>query len=481
VQHALRPIHLIALGAAGLAICAFLYVVRRPNIAAATRKWLPLALIGAVTTGGVYALYFREPGGLLAPQDAYSVRMFADLYVTRIVLGLAIAGYALVVWRSFWRAPALILAVTTLSIFLFYKMRIWPEHFWLARRFLTEILPGTLIFAMAALFAPMWLGKIERMGSDPRDIKGVRPLLAAFGFLVAIYLGQHYLAASQPIRTHIEYAGLIPEIERLAARFGDDDLVLVESRAASDLHALALPLSYIWARNVLVLDSPRPEKTALAGFLDWARSRYKNIYFLGGGGTDLLSPGIHVEAVKTEKLLVPEYEVTEFQRYPTRVRMKPLDLTVYQFVDQGRNAEGAFQIDVGGADDLNLVGFHGKERLQQEGVTFRWTSDQSYFLVPAVKAGNRELVLRMSSGRPRHIASARVTVFLADRPIGTAETDGQFRDHVFTLPPGLAAELAGAQKPVEVRIESTTWTPRDVIGGIDNRMLGVMVDRVEIR
>ena len=35
------------------------------------------------------------------------------------------------------------------------------------------------------------------------------------------------------------------EIERLAATFGDNDLVLVESRAASDMHVLALPLSYI--------------------------------------------------------------------------------------------------------------------------------------------------------------------------------------------------------------------------------------------
>ena len=36
---------------------------------------------------------------------------------------------------------------------------IWPEQFWLARRFLTEILPGALIFVSAAIFAPVWMAR----------------------------------------------------------------------------------------------------------------------------------------------------------------------------------------------------------------------------------------------------------------------------------------------------------------------------------
>ncbi len=296
-----------------------------------------------------------------------------------------------------------------------------------------------------------------------------------------LFLGRHYLAASQPIRTHVEYAGMIPEIERLAARFGDNDLVLVEGRAASDLHTLALPLSYIWARHVLVLYSPRPEKAAFAEFLAWARTHYANVYFIGGGGTDLLSPGIHVETVATERFAVPEYEPTDYLHYPSRVRMVPFDLTIYRFADDGEIGDGAFRIDVGGADDLNLVRFHGKERMDGDGVTFRWTRDRSYFSFSRIGADARAVVLRMSGGRPRQLAPARVAVFLAERPIGTAEPDGQFRDHMFVLPAGLAAELAQTHRAAEVRIESTTWTPRDVLGGTDDRALGVMVDQAEIR
>ena len=75
----------------------------------ATRKWLPLALIGGVTVGGLYALFFRESGGRLAVHDAHAVRSFAHLYFTPTGFGVALLGYALIVWRSFWRAPALIL------------------------------------------------------------------------------------------------------------------------------------------------------------------------------------------------------------------------------------------------------------------------------------------------------------------------------------------------------------------------------------
>ena len=161
----LAPLQLAAFALAAVAACALIWASRRPRVSAAIHSVLPIALIASVTIGGVYALFLREPGGGLAAHDAHAARMFADLYFTRAAFVLALIGYALVVWRSFWRAPALILMITTLAMFFFYKMRIWPEQFWLARRFLTEILPGALIFVSAAIFAPVWMA---RRGTSPR-------------------------------------------------------------------------------------------------------------------------------------------------------------------------------------------------------------------------------------------------------------------------------------------------------------------------
>ena len=112
----LEAIHLALLAAGGAAACACIWASRKPRVSAAIRTFLPVVLTAIVTVGGIYALFFREPSGLLAPHDAHSVRIFADLYFTRLAFALAIIGYVLVVWRSFWRAPALILMITTLAI-----------------------------------------------------------------------------------------------------------------------------------------------------------------------------------------------------------------------------------------------------------------------------------------------------------------------------------------------------------------------------
>lgn len=475
----LEPIHLVALAAGAAAASALIWASRRPRVAAAIRRFLPLALIAVVTVGGVYALYFREPGGRLAPHDAHAARIFAHLYFTPIAFVLALAGYALVVWRSFWRAPALILAITTLSVFFLYKMRIWPEHYWLARRFIPEILPGAAIFAAAAIFAPLWMIS----GSDPRRNKKIRPLAIVFGVVATLLLGRHYLSASQPLRTHIEYANAIPQIENLAARFGDNDLVIVEARESSELHTLALPLSYIWARNVLVLYTARPDKAMFAEFFAWARTKYDNVYFLGRGGpdgTDLLSPGLGVEQLKGGTIRVPVFEATSYETLPARLRTLSFNFTVYRFADSSSH-DGAFRIDVGGFDEFQAFQFHDKERLGRGETTFRWTRDRSTLSVVRIEADDRELVLRVSNGRPPAAPPARLTVFLADQPIGAVDPVGEFRDYVFAIPAELASKLAQQSAGAEIRLESTTWTPRDVSGGGDDRVLGVMIDRAEIR
>ncbi len=69
---------------------------------------------------------------------------------------------------------------------------------------------------------------------------------------------------------------------------------------------------------------------------------------------------------------------TPYDVYPRDVRMKPFDLTVYRFVD-GSHDEGALRIDVGGADDLHLIRFHGKERLERTEGDLPMDAGSSFF------------------------------------------------------------------------------------------------------
>ena len=89
-----------------------------------------------------------------------------------------------------------------------------------------------------------------------------------------------------------------------------DDLVIVEARdAQSDVHVMATPLAYIYGRNVLVLNSARPDKAVFATFLEWARARYRRVLFVGGGGTDLLSHRYAIKALSSYAVSGPRVRV----------------------------------------------------------------------------------------------------------------------------------------------------------------------------
>jgi hypothetical protein len=476
--------HIAALTAAAIALAVVASVARRQGPARFIRTALPLTVPAALIVGAAYAYFVRQPAGRLAAHDADSLRTFV-WYVPCAVLVAALAGCALVAWRRFWRDPLLPLVAAVFAFFVFYKIQIVPEHFWMTRRFLPVILPATFLFSAAAATVGWWWTAESAIATDSGvagatrrrslSVAAGRTLIpAAFLVLAAWQLWQ----TAAPIRPHVEYAGLIPEIERLAARFGDRDLLVVESRNASDLHVLALPLAYIYAKPVLVLDSPRPDRAALAAFLAWARAHDRQVVFLGGGGTDLLSRSIAAEPIDSLRFQVPEWEAA-WHRYPRHVRAKEFDFGIYRLA-LGAAAAGAFSIDVGRLDDLHVVRFHAKQI--QGDVTYRWSRATSLVALPGLGPGLSEIVVTMSSGgRPAGAGAAIVRLALNGHAIGEATVTEGFKPYRFSIPPDVATGLGSSEAPAELRVSSSTWNPRAALGVPDDRDLGVMVDRVDIR
>jgi hypothetical protein len=271
---------------------------------------------------------------------------------------------------------------------------------------------------------------------------------------------------------------LIPHLERLAATFEDNDLVLVESRGASDVHVLALPLAYIYARNVLVFAATDPDKDVFRNFLVWARERYSRVFFIGGGGTELLSRTMAVRAIGGERFQIPEYESPR-NAYPRRLTFKEFDFGIYEFLRDPVETEG-FDLDVGRADDLYLRRFHSKEE-HPNGFTFRWTRDVSFVSIVGSRQGCRRLALWMSNGgRPAAAGEADVSVDLNGRLIGTATVGVGLEPYRFELPVELADSIARAEDAAQLRLTSSTWSPRQFLGTNDDRVLGVSVDRVTL-
>lgn len=459
-----------ALGVAACAGVAALVVGSRiPRLANLVRTSAPVVLSLGMVGGAVYAWYFREPvHGVLAARDAYALRTFTSYYLTLPGLLAALAGFVLLARRAFWRSPELFATMATFSMFFFYKIRIPSEHFWMTRRFLPVVLPGALLFAAAAALS-------GRRGAWAPT----RVLRTAIGVVFVAVLGAQYARSSAPLLAHVEYAGVIPKLETIAGQVGDRDLLIVESRNASDVHVLAVPLAYIYDRHVLVLDSPRPDRAVFAAFLEWARTRYDRVLFMGGGGTSLLSPAWQVVPLVSEHFTVPEYDAPA-DAYPRFVRDKEFDYSLYALAPAPAEAlDGPFDLDVGVNDDLHVLRFHSKE--QSEGRTFRWTRGRSFVALSSIRPGVTALLLSMSDGgRPQSAGPADVTVALDGEIIGTVRVTTGFANYVLTIPPPLAARLA-ATGAAELSLSTTVWVPRRALGTPDDRELGVMLDRVALK
>jgi hypothetical protein len=454
------------LGGAVIAAVLLLAASRAHAVSERVLSWTPAIVALVVVTLAVYAVYVRQPAGKLAAHDAYALRTFAAYYVTLPAVIAALIGYVIVVRPLFWRDPALVVTITAFALFFFYKVRIVPVHFWMARRFLPVILPGTLLFAAAAA-----LTGVRGRLLVTRAIRG--PIGIVFLALLAV----NYARVAKPVIEHVEYAGIIPKLEELASRVGDTDLLVVESRDASDVHVLALPLAYVYGKNVLVLASAAPDKPTFAAFLEWARSRYQRVLFMGGGGTDLLSSKWSVEPIMSDRFQVPEYESTS-DRYPRLVRGKEFDYSIYAFTSA--HGPRPFDLDVGVNDDLNVIRFDAKE--QTEGRTFRWSQDQSFVVVTSIAANDRTLAIWMSNGgRPSGEPPADVTILIGDRPLGTVRVGNGFAEYDLPIPADASAGAAARGEPVRLTLRTRTWNPLRALGTPDDRDLGVMVDRVAVR
>jgi hypothetical protein len=461
-----------ALLALGSLVVLGLFVLgsRQPRLSERVKTFTPTLVAAGLIAAALYALFLRQPAGTLAAHDAYALRTFTNFYLTLPALLAALLGYALFARTAFWRAPELFFTVACFSLFFFYKIRIVPEHFWMARRFLPVVLPGVMLFAAAAALGG------TRGGWAP-----TRWLRASIGIVFVVLLAGYYARAARPIVDHVEYAGIIPKLEEIAGRIGDRDLLLIETRVqAADTHILAMPLAYIYDRNVLVLSTPKPDKAVFAAFLEWARTKYERVLFMGGGGTDLVSTAWDAQPIASERFTIPEYDAPT-NAYPRFPKTKEFDYSIYALTPPAAaGAPASLDLDVGTNDDLYVVRFHSKERT--EGRSIRWSRDRSYIESASLPATAREVVLTMNNGgRPPSVPRAIVKISLADQVLGSVTVDTGFKDYHVPIPADLAQRLAAAGGSVELTLETSVWRPEVVLGTPDPRPLGVMVDRVAIR
>ena len=477
----LRPEHVVVIAGA-LAVVALAFAAGHPAFAARVRRWLPPVATAALGILAVYALFIRVKGGLpamrdpaaLYPEGLYSYTFY---YLQPLGLAAALAGWAVVSRQRFWPSWGFLAVAAAFAVAFFYDPHITPDHFWAGRRYVSVILPASLLLVGAAAFTPVplpeWPGLAWTRGPAAARLR------MAAGVVLVAALGWQYVQATRPILRHVEHAGVIPTVEQLAGRFTPDDLLLFGNRGVTDAQAFALPLAYVYGRNVLSLREWEPDPQLLRQFLDWARTRYARVFFIGGA-TALHTSRTGAALVSREQTRIPHYDRT-LNAYPNGVVNWEFNYGIYDLLVDPP-PPGPFDLDVGGDDDLEVLGMHPRT-LDQRGVTYRWTTARSIVWVVGTLPDAREVTLRMSNGgRPEAAGVAEVRITLNDEPLGSITVpDDRFRPYAVTIPPELAQAVATGEGAAELRIETVPWVPLQVLGIPDQRELGVMLDRVEVR
>ena len=86
-----------------------------------------------------------------------------------------------------------------------------------------------------------------------------------------------------------------------------------------------------------------------------------------------------------------------------------------------------------------------------------------------------------NGGRPASAAPAQIEVSVGDVSLGSVGVGPGMRPYVFPIPPDIARAAESSADAVTIRLNTITWNPGALLKVIDDRDLGVMVDRVEIR
>jgi hypothetical protein len=97
-------------------------------------------------------------------------------------------------------------------------------------------------------------------------------------------------------------------------------------------------------------------------------------------------------------------------------------------------------------------------------------------------ADARELTIWMANGgRPETLPPCTVEVFLNDQRLGQVTVGPEERPYSFGIPRELADAAARSDEAALLKLVSSTWNPRAALGIDDNRELGAIVDRVDVR
>jgi hypothetical protein len=417
----------------------------------------------ALFLAALYA-YFVRPhwhGARTAPHDAEAFfRM--GWYLYPLGLSLAVAGGMALLVRARKSQAFFLLVALTFSLFFFYKVRVWHDHYFAMRRFIPVILPA--FFAAIAFL--LWS---LRENGGKLAVAGTR--------IVGALLVGLYLVAGARLWRHDEFRGSLLFVEELARHIGDDDIAIFP--AQEGLHLLELPLAQLEGRNVLEFYTLKPDRALLERLLESWKESYHDVFFVTNYKISL--SGLFTRHVKDFELATEKYEYS-YDRPPRGPEPFHLRFSLSKAVDLkdlAMRVPKLAALDVGGSDDLQVSWFHEKE-LEEDGTSFRWSQRISSIFLPAVGAGSRTIALRLAGPKELEAPLHSIEAALDGESLGTVTPTRAFEVHELSIPDPIGARPKASY--AILTLTTKTWRPaNDIPEASDVRDLGFRLDRVEVR
>jgi hypothetical protein len=329
--------------------------------------------------------YFLRPhlpaANLEAAWDRINFPMLG-WYLSPLLLALSVAGAALWLLGKANRQeghPLFFSVAVTLTVILVARKFIHGDHIWTMRRFLPEVIPCLLGFAVIAAETLMASGAIRRVVAA-----GVVLLILAFETRVAL-----------PVVGLREYEGSSDYARELASLMGPLDVMVMEQSLPTVLALGAVDL--VHGRNAVIFKETSREQTQYLARLctDWIAQGRRVLLVTPYPRGPRLSDELAFRLHRTIRLALPHLERT-MERAPRQIQSLEATVRVYAVVPMPRDGF----VDVG-YDDFGLVdGCYEPEMALGELVTYRWTTRRAAVLVPFF-APMEEAVLTIRAAAPR--------------------------------------------------------------------------------
>lgn len=308
---------LIVIGGAGFAtILAVAVLCRVPTLRArvgvlilATSWWRVFAASAPIAIGSAgLVLYYVRPLLVPMPGGAYpdpiqvyafnEAQSFVRLgwYIGPLALLLGTLGWMLIANRELDRRSAIPLVLLGVDTLLFlYRPNITPVHYWTARRWIDEAIPGFCLataYLLRALTPHRWLQSST---------------LIPVGLGVVLFL--QLFSGLRPLLGYVEYRGAVDQVGALAAEVPANAVVLFPDGDAGQ--RFSTPFNYLFGRSsVLVLNDPAVKAAAASAARTWMKQG-RPVYWIeldnGSGPSEIGLQGTivgHQTISLAEKLVV---------------------------------------------------------------------------------------------------------------------------------------------------------------------------------